>query len=77
MTNTTTNLMNNNTNNINNIGSSEPEDDFFESWIINDDGKREFIDMKQVETEEGFVYFDRAGNKYLNDYDKGYILANE
>lgn len=59
--------------------SDEPEEDdgFFESWIINDEGYKEFIDMKQVETEEGFIYFDRAGRKYITDWDKGYRLADE
>ena len=60
-------------------GSDEQEEDdgFFESWIINDEGHKEFIDMKQVETEEGFIYFDRAGKKYITDWDKGYRLADE
>lgn len=59
--------------------SDEPEEDdeFFASWIINDEGYKEFIDMKQVETEEGFIYFDRAGRKYITDWDKGYRLADE
>lgn len=55
----------------------EEEDGFFESWIINDEGHKEFIDMKQVDTGNEFVYFDRAGNKYITDWDKGYRLADE
>lgn len=60
-------------------GSDEQEEDdgFFESWIINDEGHKEFIDMKQVDTGNEFVYFDRAGNKYITDWDKGYRLADE
>lgn len=63
---------------IEEYGSDEQEegDGFFESWIIID-GEKDFIDMKQVETEEGFIYFDRAGKKYITDWDKGYRLADE
>lgn len=56
---------------------SEEDDGFFESWIINDQGKREFIDMKTIETEDEILYMDRMGRVYINDYDKGYVLKDE
>lgn len=57
--------------------SIELNDDFFESWILNDEGKRDFIDMKQIVTDTEIIYMDRAGNYYRNDFEKGYVLVNE